>query len=97
MKATRIATLAAIAISASAASMGAFAQNHGDYYTPATQAVTSNLTRAQVQAEAAQASRITNERDSFVATPASSQLSREAVRAEAVKARSDVAAINNAA
>jgi hypothetical protein len=96
MKATRIATLAAIAISASAASMGAFAQINGDYYTPATQAVTSNLSRAQVQAEAAQAPRVTNERDSFAAAPTPSQVSREVVRAEAVKARADVTLINNA-
>jgi hypothetical protein len=97
MKATRIATLAAIAISASAASMGAFAQNHGDYYTPTSAPVVSSLSRAQVQAEAAQAPRFVGDRE-FIAMPAAtpSEVSRAEVRAEAVKARADVLMINNA-
>jgi hypothetical protein len=93
MKATRIAALALFATAA--VGFNAMANDLRSYGAD-VQIQPSTLTRAQVQAEAAQASRITNERDSFVATPASSQLSREAVRAEAVKARVDVLMINNA-
>lgn len=96
MKATRIATLAAIAISASAASMGAFAQINGDYYTPPTQAVTTNLTRAQVQTEAAQTPRFVGDRDFVGTVAAPSQASRNVVRSEAVKARAEQPVINNA-
>jgi hypothetical protein len=104
MKATRIATFSAFAIATSAASMGAFAQsNSGDYdkFVPAT--ASSNLTRAQVQAETVQAKRtqaaqgiaITESGQFGTAQTASENLTREAVRAQAGPGRSTQLLLDN--
>jgi hypothetical protein len=98
MNATRTAILASLVITASTASMSAFAQKtHGDAYEPMAHAGVSTLTRAQVQAEAALSPKVLNERETFAASPApeASTLSRSEVRAEAISAMAEQAVINN--
>jgi Domain of unknown function (DUF4148) len=105
MKTSRIAALALIATAA--AGFNAYAESSDSYQPEPVQKFVSTLTRAQVQAEAIQATR-----DNFtrgynyetgeyqIAAPAKAigdTLTREAVRAEAIKARNSVNVLDSAA
>lgn len=95
MKTSRITTLALIVTAA--ASFSAHAEN---YQTQSVPNFVPTLTRAQVHADALKAARINFQRidntesgTQFIgasAAPASNSLTREAVRAEALKARGTV-------
>jgi hypothetical protein len=95
MKATRIATLALIATAA--AGFNAYAESGDSYQPEAAQKFVSTLSRAEVQAEAVKANRenfqrgfISERGEYLVSAPAASTdvgLTREAVRAEAIKVR----------
>jgi hypothetical protein len=95
MKTSRIAALALIA--SAAAGFNAYAGESSEFTPNAKENFVSTLTRAQVQAEAVQAVAVrqqrgySSERDEFLfSAPASAgqtTLTREAVRAEAIKAR----------
>jgi Domain of unknown function (DUF4148) len=101
MKATRIATLALLATAA--IGFNAYA---GDRYEPTVNSTGSSLTRTQVQAEAVKANRdaiqrgFNSERGEYlISAPVATDgapLAREAVRADALKARSSTLTINNA-
>lgn len=95
MKTSRIATLALIATAA--VGFNAYAESGESYPAQDTQKFVSTLTRAQVQAEAVKAARDNIQRgynaealEYLIGAPAAASdagLTREAVRAEAIKAR----------
>ena len=95
MKTSRIAALALIATAA--AGFNAYAESRDTYTLQSTQKFVSTLTRAQVQAEAVKATRDNFQRsynaqtgEYLISAPAATSdvgLTREAVRAETIKAR----------
>ncbi|MBS7806620.1 DUF4148 domain-containing protein [Variovorax sp. PCZ-1] len=105
MKTSRIAALALIA--SAAVGFNAFAETSDNYQPESAQKFVSTLTRAQVQAEAVKANRDSFQRgfntergDFLIGAPAQTPevgLTREAVRAEAIKARSSKLLQDNAA
>jgi Domain of unknown function (DUF4148) len=103
MKTTRIAALALI--STAAIGFNAYAGETSDFTPDVTQKFVSTLTRAQVQADAVQANlEITNRGYNndqgvyLISAPAQSKdmsLTREAVRADAIKARGMITVVES--